>query len=153
MLLDFNSIIHNASQNVVAEINYFLQTILKNSSHQRSALLSVFDENFQKYHMQDVRKDILPDSDPMTIIEIFHEHFSEDYLDKLIITRVINTVLSIIKTFCINKSINTLMIAIDGVPSKGKMIEQKQRSYMGAISEEYKKKNFKKIQKLFVESK
>jgi len=71
---------------------------------------------------------------------MFDEHFTDKVLDKLIITLVINTVLHIIRTYCENKSIETLMLAIDGVPSKGKMVEQKQRRYLGAITEEYEKK-------------
>src|SRR5690606_22119207 len=37
-----------------------------------------------------------------------------------------------------NKSIKTMMIAIDGVPSKGKMIEQRSRRYLGSVAENYK---------------
>jgi 5'-3' exonuclease len=100
----------------------------------------VFTEKFEKYKMSHVQKKITQNSPPEEVIAMFKTHFTDKYMDKLIITLVINSVLHIVKTYCNNKSIQTLMLAIDGVPSKGKMVEQKQRRYMGAIIELYKKK-------------
>lgn len=144
LFIDFNSIIHVSSQKVVSDINTFMSNILKNLYESRGINTVVFDELFRKYRMEDIQNKITPNTDPLDVILYFNEHFNDDYVDKLIITMVINTLLSIVRTFCFNKSINTLMIAIDGVPSKGKMVEQKQRRYLGAITEEYKKRIFRK---------
>jgi 5'-3' exonuclease len=142
LLLDFNSIIHTSSQRILADVNIFLQMVLKSLYANRSINNLIFTENFEKYKMQDIQKKINQNSSPTDVIRMFEEHFNDKYMDKLIITLVINTLLSIVKIYCQNKAIRTLMIAIDGVPSKGKMVEQKQRRYLGAITEEYSRKIF-----------
>lgn len=144
LLVDFNSIIHVSSQKIITDVNVFLQLILKSLYNKRSTNSIVFVEKFEKYKMQHIQKKITQNSRPEDVIEMFHDHFDDKYMDKLIITLVINTVLQLIRTFTQNKSIQTLMLAIDDVPSKGKMVEQKQRRYLGAIIEEYKKKIFNK---------
>lgn len=140
LFLDFNSIIHVSSQKIIMDVNIFLQLILKAIYQHRSVNSMIFTEKFEKYAMQNIQKLINQESDPDYVIKLFHNHFTEKYMDKLIITLVINTVLYIVRTYCINKIIKTLLFAIDGVPSKGKMIEQRQRRYLGAIIEEYQKK-------------
>ena len=140
LFLDFNSIIHVSSQKILVDVNVFLQLVLKNLYANRAVNNIVFTEKFEKYKMVHIQKKITQNSDPETVIKLFQEHFNDKYMDKLIITLVINTVLHIVRTYCQNKSIQTLLLAIDGVPSKGKMIEQKQRRYLGAITEDYKSK-------------
>src|SRR5271154_5749069 len=140
ILLDFNSIIHVSSQKIVSDINIFFKSLLKNLYQNRPISNPLFNENFGKYHMQHIQKKIRPDTEPEVVIQLFREHFTNKVLDKMVITLVINTVLSIIRIYCDNKKIKTLMMAIDGVPSKGKMIEQKQRRYLGAVTEQYEKK-------------
>lgn len=140
LFLDFNSIIHVSSQRIVMEVNVFLAMTLANIYNHRAVNNIVFTEKFERYQMLHIQKKITTNSDPKSVIMLFREHFTDKYMDKLIITLVINTVLQIVRTYCQNKIIRTLMFAIDGVPSKGKMVEQKQRRYLGAIIEEYKKK-------------
>ena len=140
LFLDYNSIIHVSSQKIIADVNVFLQIVLKSLYANRAPSNIALTENFEKYDMVHIQKKITQNTDPELVIKMFHEHFSEKYLDKLIITLVINTVLFIIRTYCHNKTIQTLLLAIDGVPSKGKMVEQKQRRYLGAITETYKLK-------------
>lgn len=140
LLIDFNSIIHVCSQKIIVDVNVFLQMVLKSLYQNRTINSEVFNEKFTKYNMQNIQKKINQKTKPQDVIQMFQEYFNEAYMDKLIITLVINTVLHIIRTYCHNKTILTLMLAIDGVPSKGKMVEQKQRRYMGAVTEDYKKK-------------
>jgi len=140
LFLDFNSIIHVSSVKIVADINVFLQLILKNLYNHRAVNNIVFTEKFEKYGMVHVQNKITQNSDPTDVIMMFKEHFADKFLEKLIITSVINTVLHIIRTYCQNKNIKTLLLAIDGVPSKGKLIEQKQRRYLGAVTEQYQQK-------------
>lgn len=147
LLVDFNSIIHVSSRKILNDINSFLELILKNINENRSINGPAFIENFEKYKMNDIKKQINKSSSPIFIINLFRKHFTEKYLDKLIITLVINTILYIIRTYCNNSQIKTLLLAIDGVPSKGKMVEQRQRRYMGAITEEYEKKILNKYKK------
>lgn len=139
--LDFNSIIHTSSQKILADINVFLQSVLKNLYNNRSVNNNiVLAEYFAKYKMENIQKKIKQDSKPEDVVKMFHEHFTEKVLDKLVITLVINTVLHLVRTYCHNKTIQTLYLGIDGVPGKGKLVEQRQRRYMGFIIENYKKK-------------
>ena len=140
LLLDFNSIIHVASQGVLSELKTFLSNILKTSYQKRAFDGEYMTEQFDKYKMRDFQKEITKDMAPEKIIKLFQKYFNVEYLDKLIIVTTINALLHIIRTYCENNSIKTIMIAIDGVPSKGKLMEQKQRRFVGAISEQYAKK-------------
>ena len=140
LMIDFNSIIHVASQNIVSEINSFMRTILKNLYTGHSVGLVRLTELFTKYKMTNIQSKIKPGTEPNIVIDLFKSHFDDAYLDKLIIGRVISTILHILKTHCVDKQIQMLYLAIDGVPSKGKLIEQRQRKFMGYIIEKYKEK-------------
>lgn len=139
-LLDFNSIAHVSSQKVIADVNGFMQAVLSNIYNGRPINTEILNSRFEKYGMTDLQKKISEQTDPVDIIRIFRLHFNDKFMDKLIITLIIKTLLILVKTYCDDKSLRTLMIAIDGVPSKGKMVEQKQRRYLGAITEAYKRK-------------
>lgn len=140
LLIDFNSIIHVSSRKITVEVNMFMQMVLKNLFNKRAITNPVLIEQFEKYKMTDIQSKITQDTDPNQVVKLFKDHFNDKYMDELVIVHVINTVLGLIKKFCQNLTLYTLMLAIDGVPSKGKMVEQKQRRYMGAIVEAYKKK-------------
>ena len=152
LFLDFNSIIHASSLKIVLDVNAFLQMVLKNLYNHRAINNLVFTEKFEKYKMQHIQQKITQNSDPNEVISMFKEHFNEKYMDKLIITLVINNILHLVRTYCSNKTIQTLMLAIDGVPSKAKMIEQKQRRYLAAIAEAYKKKILHKYKDYLLDS-
>lgn len=151
LFLDFNSIIHVASQKIISDVNSFLELVLRNLYQNRSVSAQAFTEKFERYQMQKIQAKITQNSSPDNVVTMFKNHFTEKYMDKLIITLVINTVLHIIRTYCHNKHIQTLLLAIDGVPSKGKLIEQKQRRYFGAIIEDYKKKILSKYKNYLLE--
>jgi 5'-3' exonuclease len=140
LFLDFNSIIHVSSQKMVMDINAFMQSTLRAIYHNLPIDNPILTEEFEKYKMQNIQKKITKNTKPDDIVQMFHDHFSNKYLDKLVITMVINNILHLLRTYCRNDTLQTLMIAIDGVPSKGKMIEQRQRRYMGTITEMYKEK-------------
>lgn len=146
LFLDFNSIVHVASRKLVSDINSFMKAILYNLDSGHSMHGEYLDEKFAKYKMTEVQSTIKKNTSPESIITMFHDHFTDRHVDKLIIAAVINTVLTIIKTYCDNSDIQTLLIAIDGVPSKGKLVEQRQRRYTGAIVEETNKKILAKYQ-------
>ena len=153
LFLDFNSIIHSSSQQVIGDINSLLGGVLRNLYEHHAVNNPYLAEKFEKYGMSDIQKKINQNSSPDEVISIFKDHFDENYLDKLIITLVINSILRMLKTYCDHKAIETLLLAIDGVPSKGKMIEQKQRRYMGAIVEKYKDKILKEYKDYLLEQK
>jgi 5'-3' exonuclease len=77
-------------------------------------------------------------------------------IDDIIIDLCVEEINLLIKTFSKSK-LDLLYIAIDGVPSMGKMIEQKKRRYMNTIINEYKKilkeKYKNELQKSFLPNK
>lgn len=137
LFLDFNSIIHVSSHKVTDDINIFLQSILKSLYEQRPLSQNILDNNFKKYHMTEIKSQITLESKPISVIKIFKDYFNKKRLNKLIIIDVIDTVKYILNTFCEKDKLKLLLIAIDGVPSKGKIIEQRQRRYLSAIIEKY----------------
>jgi len=151
--LDFNSIIYGSKAKILSEVNNFMISVIKAMYEKKSININIFNELFKKHEMQHVQIDIKPDTDPMKVIEMFHNHFDDKRLDKMVIVATINTVFHLIRTYCNNKTIKTLMLALDGTPSKGKMVEQKQRRYLGAITEEYKKKILGKYKNHLLEQK
>lgn len=140
--IDFNSIIHNSNQYVITEINEFMKTVLKNAYEGQKLTTDYLNEMFNKYEMKEDQKEIIKDPSPKNIVKHFVNHFNDKYVEKIIIKNVFITLKFLVGAFCKNKTLKTLMIAIDGVPSKGKMIEQKQRRYMSAVIECYKEKIF-----------
>lgn len=138
-LVDFNSIIHVSGKNVLSCINALLKTALKLHYRRRLSGNTIITPQLEKYKMAHILKKIKSDSDPELIVDLFHEHFTPKLLDKLVITDVVKTVLYMLRTYCQNDDIKTLLLSIDGVPSKGKMVEQRQRRYLGAITIEYEK--------------
>lgn len=137
LFIDFNSIIHVSSHKITDDINNFLQLILKSLYEQRSLSQVILENYFKKYHMIEIKSQFTLESNPLNIIKIFKDHFNKKYLNKLIIIDVIDTVKYILNTFCETDKLKLLLIAIDGVPSKGKIIEQRQRRYLSAITEGY----------------
>lgn len=138
-LLDFNSIIYGSKATVLSEVNGLMKMVLKFLYRKKSIQNEFFADHFKKHKMLDIQKKIQVNTDPMDVIKMFHSHFNDKLLDKMIITVTINKVFYLIRTYCDNAQLKTLMLALDGVPSKGKMVEQKQRRTLdGAISEEYK---------------
>ncbi len=56
LLLDFNSIVHVSSQKILADVNVFMQLILKNIYEKRSIGGLAFTEKFEKYKMEHMQK-------------------------------------------------------------------------------------------------
>ena len=110
LLIDFNSIVHVASQQVISELNrLYLDNILKN----KSPLIYLQPYGFQQ---TPTRKEL-----------------GNLDLDRLITQRVVNSVASIITELTVSDELKLVYLAIDGVPSKAKMIEQKNRRYLSEI--------------------
>ncbi len=127
LLIDFNSIIHVVSQRVVNDLNFIIYDFIKNK---------VPDKLLNKYKIKE------------TVMEDFQKWCNQETnIDNLIIDEVINEMLNIIKTLVDTKKLKSIYIGIDGVPSKGKIQEQKQRRYMGAVISSFKKHIFAKYEK------
>lgn len=72
------------------------------------------------------------------------EPICKDDIDRKVIDRLKNRVLSVVKNFTQQDNVKEIFIAIDGVPTMGKLMEQRRRRYLGFVIEQMKKDIFKK---------
>lgn len=140
LLIDFNSIVHITSVKVLIDMNYLLyqtikQKIIGNSKVNK--ILKDYKLNFENDLTVDTLKNTLP----------------SDKLDEMILGKVKEYVLNMLSNFVNSSKLKWVYIAIDGVPNKTKMIEQKKRRYMGAIINELKMQIFKKHEKEIINDK
>lgn len=135
--IDFNSIIHVSSQAVIARVNLLMRMVL--ASYQRKSFPDATIQDLATKYKLNLKK-INPKTTPEQIVTIFKNNFDPQTMDTLVSTATINNMLKMIRAYCQDDVLETLMIAIDGVPSKGKMIEQRQRRYISAVIESYKHK-------------
>lgn len=73
--------------------------------------------------------------------------YTEEFIETSIIWELKNKIISNIKTFTISDKIKNILIAIDGVPTMGKIIEQRRRRYLSYIIEKMKKELYEKYKK------
>lgn len=139
-LLDFNSIIHDQSQWVISQVNNFLKLALVTANKQGNLKNDELDRLFKHYDKfesikNQIEKDLKNGYEVNVIIDYFGKYFNDDKMDMMIIAQVIKDTKDLIETYC-DMQLETLLIALDGVPSKGKMVEQRHRRFLGAMSEE-----------------
>ncbi len=125
LLIDFNSIVHVKSRELTGELNKILyDTINKKSTDE-------LDKFNKKY-----------DTDITNVTGV-----TPLQLDELVIKKVVMYVKHILVNYVEQDKLEYFYIAIDGTPSKGKMIEQKKRRYMNYIIHGIQKKIFDKHSK------
>jgi 5'-3' exonuclease len=133
LLLDFNSIIHNISQNISDTIVNLYHIYL-------ISLTIPTIMNIKKEKITESLKNIITninlsiDFSKLSINDIdekFFEIFIDtDNLDKLIISKICDYMKYLIDLL---PNLKYLYLSIDGVPLYGKIIEQKRRRYIGHI--------------------
>ena len=111
--IDFNSIIHVTSQKLVRDINIVIFNLLK---YDEKNLPNRINNIIEFYNL------------PNTLKEI-----KKIDIDKLVLREVIKTFKNILSNLVDPELIKTLYIGVDGVPGKGKIIEQKKRRYLGTM--------------------
>lgn len=126
LLIDFNSIVHITSNTIINDMNYILyHTINKSENNKIKKIIETYDiPNFNNNY-----KDLL-------------DILTKEYLDTVILQKVKEYVINMLNNFIIKGNLKTLYIAVDGVPNKTKMLEQKKRRYMGAVINGLKNKIF-----------
>ena len=118
MCIDFNSIIHISSVHVNNGLNKILYRLVNNLP---------FDNKIQSYIDAYNIQNIISDYDT------FKKNMTNDKMDEIIIHTIEKHICMIVSEFIHANKLKILQIAIDGVPSKSKMMEQKKRRYMGYI--------------------
>lgn len=131
LLIDFNSIIHIVSSIVVSDLNYLLYQIINQSYKDNKK----FNRLLQEYDIKFIQEPNLTDITKL-----------EKQLNDIIVRKVEIYLINIVKNFIENEKLEYFFVAIDGVPSKSKMLEQKKRRYMGTIINLIKKQIFYKYE-------
>ena len=131
LLIDFNSIIHITSSLVLSDMNYLLYQIITNSYKNNNKFYDIV----KTYNIQ------LNGN-----LEYNHllKYLTTDKLNEIIMKKVEDYIINMLMHFINPLKLKYLFIAVDGVPNKSKMIEQKKRRYMGTIINELKKKILQK---------
>ena len=132
LFIDFNSIIHFISQRVNYLVNNALMLSLMeyNGCSDQSYLDKIDLLNL------DEKIDIKLDSENI-IIQSFKNYFTSERLDDIIIKNVGIFLKHFFNKFNKNK-IKFIYLAVDGVPSKAKMVEQKKRRFIGEFEKNIK---------------
>ena len=141
--MDFVSIVYKIQLNVANELNYLLFSfLLINASMFDSSLQTKLLNTIIKY------KKIIPDSDEI-IADISNINITQKHIDTYI-QNALNNMNEYVYTSIINYIVDLLankledveyvLIAFDGIPSFGKIQEQRQRRYMKYAFIEFQKK-------------
>jgi 5'-3' exonuclease len=154
-LVDFNSIIHVSGQFVISELNSILSYFLKNYDNELKKIIHnqyMKDEIYEKskyFKVDDYFRLIVEDPKVTKedIIKHTKKYFVDKKMDKIVIREVALNFFKLLKAYLNKDVLKGILIAIDGVPSKSKMVEQRQRRYMGSVINEFKNKIFKKYSK------
>jgi 5'-3' exonuclease len=68
-----------------------------------------------------------------------YKKITKNEIEEKIIDRILKETLNVLENYITGNELETLYIAIDGVPTKSKMIEQRKRRFMGSILVDIKK--------------
>ena len=134
LLIDFNSIVHITSTNILSDLNYLLYQILNKT----------FKSDKAKKLVENYSLELDVDSD-LEYIDLIN-YLTKDKMDNIVLNKVEEFVVNILENFVDPKALKYLCICTDGVPNKTKILEQKKRRYMGTVINELKKKIFKKYE-------
>lgn len=131
LYVDFNSIVYITRNKIIMDLNYLLNKI-------------IIGEHKKDKRSQWIIKEYWLEVDDKTTPEKFNKSMTDDVLDKLIISKILEYVVNIVTNYVEPDQLKIFYIAVDGVPNKSKMMEQKKRRYIGAFAKEMSKKILQK---------
>ncbi len=138
--IDFNSIVHITQASVTGHLNRIVKICLemkKNNDYKKSSELKSLEK---EYNIDLEEKKY----DPILV-----KSYLVSKIDKYIIDTVLLYVINIVANFITPDTLELLHIDIDGIPTKAKMLAQRDRRYMGTLNDfvekEFYKKNMKEI--------
>lgn len=135
LLVDFNSIIHITSATVVSDMNYLLYHII-NFTYKGDNKFSNIINTYE------IKLDIDTELHYTQLVD----YLTLDKLNEIVLNKVKEFVFNMLQNFVNPNKLKYLYIAVDGVPNKCKMIEQKKRRFMAAVVGELKNKIFLKYE-------
>lgn len=124
--IDFNSIVYNVGGKLVSDMNKIMYRLITNQD------TKTIDEIIKTYNIK-----------KPTDYKLFSQELHENF-DKILVANVLKYILHIINHFLIPIKLEHIFIAVDGVPIKSKMIEQRKRRFTGYVFDAMKNELHKK---------
>jgi 5'-3' exonuclease len=131
--IDFNSVVYNVSSVIIDDINYAILCIIRNN------IDDIAKKTIDKYHLKY--------NDKMTYIDFYNT--TSIVIHDIVIKNVCKYIINLIANSFETNYIELIYVAIDGVPSKSKMMEQKRRRYMEVIIKGVQSKLFSEYEHIF----
>ncbi|MBA42793.1 MAG: hypothetical protein CMF62_02150 [Magnetococcales bacterium] len=128
--IDFNSIIHITSKKVVNDLNTILYNLIIDNHKKIKDLINYYSFTTFKNYKE------------------FKDEMTDDKVSNIIINEVIQAVYKLLEYFLVSDQLEYLYIAIDGVPNRSKMEEQRKRRYMGYVISGLRNKIFEKHEEM-----
>jgi 5'-3' exonuclease len=139
--MDFNSLIHTTYQKLLRHINtLFDKSINITDAKEFEKLKTKFTKNTGSTLDIKFRED-------------FTVYFNNDKLNTLVVEAVVLNIYEILEKYLDTSKLMTLYIALDGVPSKGKIMEQRRRRHLSTLETELRKKILLKHKDLLLKEK
>ena len=132
LYIDFNSIVYITSASVKSDLNYILYKFLTKEYESKT-----FKKLIAEYKITDNYF-----NDTVKFSRIYHNKLTE-----IILKKIEEYIINIVTNYIFPKTLKLLYIAVDGVPSRSKIEEQKKRRYLGYTISVIKKKIFEKYSK------
>jgi 5'-3' exonuclease len=140
-LIDFNSIVYNIKHKFISDLNKVLFNLIRDNT---------FDDTLLKPY--ELSKFNITFNDNITPKE-YHDIFDNDMMNNIIVELVSLYIINMLENYIQKDRLEILYIAIDGVPFKTKMLEQKKRRYMGEVATLMKEKIYNKYKEQIKQNK
>ena len=128
LFFDFNSIIHKISSQTVSDLNYLYKILLILHKFPSSKLIQFFMNKYKNYDkIFHLSIDFL--NTPSGILQLINDLYSID-INTIIIHQIMKQIEYYISQI---SNLQFVYLSIDGVPSIGKIMEQRHRRYIGEI--------------------
>jgi len=128
LFFDFNSIIHKISSQTISDLNYLYKILLISHKFPSSKLIQFFTNKYKNYEkIFYLSIDFL--NTPSGILQLIDDLQKID-INTIIIHQIIKQIEYYISQIT---DLQLIYISIDGVPSIGKIMEQRHRRYIGEI--------------------
>jgi len=128
LFFDFNSIIHKISAQTVSDLNYLYKILLIASKYPSQKLINYFINKYKNYEsIFYLSIDFI--HTPSGILQLIQDLKNID-INTVIIYQIIKQIEFYISQI---SELQLVYISLDGVPSIGKILEQRHRRYIGEI--------------------
>ena len=128
LFLDFNSIIHKISSQTVSDLNYLYKILLISSNYPSNKLIDFFKNKYDSYkNIFYLSIDFLYTKSGINQLIIDLKKID---INIVLIYKIIKEIEYYISQI---SDLQLIYISIDGVPTIGKILEQRQRRYIGEI--------------------